>query len=250
MSESEPDLALASGRLLQLLVDASTLDEFLDDVVRLAAEVGSPAAACGLTMCQDGQPYTASSTGHLATRVDGIQYHAGEGPCLQSLERGEIVQVDDLAAERRWVRFRSPALATGVASTLSLPLAVDGRTVGALNLYAMKREAFQGSPRERAEAFTAHCAAALAVSLRQRRQLEIQEQLIEAMASRSVIDQALGILMSEQRCTAEAAFELLRQASQHRNRRLRELAADIVTAVGGAPPQSGNFHTASLPRRG
>jgi AmiR/NasT family two-component response regulator len=43
--------------------------------------------------------------------------------------------------------------------------------------------------------------------------------------------------MSQQRCTASAAFELLRQASQHRNRRLRDIAADLITNVTRQPPE-------------
>ena len=58
------------------------------------------------------------------------------------------------------------------------------------------------------------------------------------MASRTIIDQAIGILMGQQRCNAAQAFAILRTASQTRNRKLRDIAADIVTSVGGplSPP--------------
>lgn len=55
--------------------------------------------------------------------------------------------------------------------------------------------------------------------------------------SSSVIDQAVGILMGQQRCNAATAFDLLRQASQNRNRKLRDIAAEIITNVSGEPPQ-------------
>ena len=72
----------------------------------------------------------------------------------------------------------------------------------------------------------------------------MQQQLVEAMAARSTIDRALGILMSQQRCTAGAAFDLLRQTSQHRNRKLRDIAADLITNVTRQPPQPPpDFHT-------
>jgi AmiR/NasT family two-component response regulator len=86
--------------------------------------------------------------------------------------------------------------------------------------------------------FAGHCAAALALSLRQADQAQVQLQLREAMASRTVIDQAMGILMAQQRCTADEAFETLRAASQHRNRKLRGVAADIIIRVSGQPPRS------------
>jgi AmiR/NasT family two-component response regulator len=73
------------------------------------------------------------------------------------------------------------------------------------------------------------------------RDAALTDQLRDALASRSVIDQALGILMDQQRCDADQAFELLRNASQHRNRILRDAAADIVRAVSGREPHPGPF---------
>lgn len=57
-----------------------------------------------------------------------------------------------------------------------------------------------------------------------------------ALPSRAVIDQAIGIVMAESRCDAEQAFAALTRASNNRNRKLRDLAAEIVTRVGGRPP--------------
>jgi hypothetical protein len=73
------------------------------------------------------------------------------------------------------------------------------------------------------------------------------------MVSSSIIDQAIGILMAQQRCTAAIAFDLLRRASQNRNRKLRDIAADIITKVSGAPPQPRpgfKTHLADLPPHG
>ncbi len=58
----------------------------------------------------------------------------------------------------------------------------------------------------------------------------------QVLTSRAVIDWAIGIVMAQQHCDAEAAFGILRRASQNRNVRLRELAAEIVTAVSGKTP--------------
>ncbi|MGI3780546.1 MAG: ANTAR domain-containing protein [Janthinobacterium lividum] len=61
----------------------------------------------------------------------------------------------------------------------------------------------------------------------------------ESILSRTIIDQALGIIMGQQRCTASVAFELLRQESQNTRRRLRDVAADLVTRTSGQPPEPG-----------
>jgi transcriptional regulator with GAF, ATPase, and Fis domain len=230
-------LASASSQLLGLLVEGPDLDAFLDKLVRLSADVVSPAAACGITVRSDGQPFSPAASNDLAAQVDEIQYATDQGPCLQALRTGTVVQVDDLSQEQRWDGYRPHAIAHGVLSSLSLPLTVEAETLGALNLYSATPGAFAGPQREHAEAFAAQCAAALTVGLRQLHQAQAQHQLAEAMVSRSVIDQAIGILMGQHRCTATVAFDLLRQASQNRNRKLRDIAADIITNVSGQPPQ-------------
>jgi AmiR/NasT family two-component response regulator len=57
------------------------------------------------------------------------------------------------------------------------------------------------------------------------------------LASRTIIDQALGIIMGQNRCTADEAFDILRAAASHRNIKLRDVAHDMVTRVSGLPPQ-------------
>jgi GAF domain-containing protein len=233
------ELVTAYGQLLNLLMGSPDLDEFLDQVVTLAAQVVTPAAACGLTTRRDGHPFTVANSSDLATQVDEIQYGADEGPCLDALRSGEVVQVDDLSVDERWPQYRPHALVHGVTSSLSLPLPVDKQTIGALNLYSSQVGAFSGPARTHAEAFAGQCAAALTLTLRHSAQSQIQQQLAAALGSRSVIDQAIGILMGQQRCTAAEAFEILRQASQHRNRKLRELAAELITNLTGHAPQPG-----------
>jgi hypothetical protein len=58
---------------------------------------------------------------------------------------------------------------------------------------------------------------------------------VEALASRSTIDQAIGVLMTQNRCTPDTAFGILRRASQNRNVKLRDVAATIVERFTGHP---------------
>jgi AmiR/NasT family two-component response regulator len=47
-----------------------------------------------------------------------------------------------------------------------------------------------------------------------------------------VIEQAKGVLMAQRRVDAEEAFDILREASQRYNRKLREIAVGIVESTG------------------
>lgn len=244
---SEPSHAHTTpAELLQLLAQAPDLDAFLDRLVRLAARAVPAAIACGITLRRNGRPFTVASSDTFAAQIDELQYESDEGPCLHALRSGKTVHVDDLVAERRWDRFRPSALAHGMASSLSLPLTVDGQVAAALNLYSRSAHAFSAADADMARALAAQCTAALEVILHQTEQALLREQLDAALRSRAVIDQALGILMAQQRCTAREAFDLLRQASQHRNRKLRQVAADVVTAVTGQPPELPSFDITAL----
>jgi hypothetical protein len=60
---------------------------------------------------------------------------------------------------------------------------------------------------------------------------ELAEEVVnlkEALVSRATIDQAKGILMATHRCTADGAFDILRQLSNDTNVRLADVAAALV----------------------
>jgi GAF domain-containing protein len=213
-----------------------TAESMLDDLARLAAQAIAPPASCGITMRRGAAPMTVASSDALAMGVDEIQYGQDAGPCLQALRTGEAVGVPDMSVEHRWGAFSAHAMTYGVQSSLSLPLVVDGDRLGALNLYGTTKGAFPPRMQELATLFAGQAAAALTVLIRQARQTQLSDQLREALAGRTTIDQALGIIMGQQRCTAEQAFAILRTASQHRNVKLRDIAAKIVLQTTGTAP--------------
>jgi AmiR/NasT family two-component response regulator len=57
---------------------------------------------------------------------------------------------------------------------------------------------------------------------------ETAKHMQHALESRKTIDMALGILIATHHCSPERAFAILSQTSQRHNRKLRELAGDLV----------------------
>jgi GAF domain-containing protein len=225
------------GELHSLVLSAPGIESFLDEVASLAAAVFGDEVACGITTRYDSQPLTLAASDDRATIVDEEQYGAGDGPCLEAMRTGRVIEVPDHRADRRWGPYRDAAQAMGVRCSLSLPLFVAEQSVGALNLYHFGRAgAFDVTARQRAEVLATQASTALTLALRFSSQAERSRQLVEALHARSVIDQALGILMAQQSCDARTAFELLRRRSQSANRKLRLVASDVIEHATGQPP--------------
>lgn len=235
------DLAAGLAELANLMLAMPSLDRLLDDLARLAGELMTPPAICGITLRQDHLPVTVASSGPLAAHLDEVQYGQDQGPCLQAMRTGNRVLVGDLRAESRWGSYPAHAVSYGALSCLSLSLTGDGDLFGAMNLYATVVDAFNADSQQRAVLFAGQASAVLTVTLRQARHAQLTKQLQQALASRAVIDQALGILMALNHCNHDTAFAILRSSSQQQNRKLREIASELVATVSGETPDPGTF---------
>ncbi|SDU14034.1 GAF and ANTAR domain-containing protein [Jiangella alkaliphila] len=230
------DLTELLGAVHNLLLNSPRVEEFLTDLAKLAADLVEPPASCGITTSYDGRPRTVVSSDPRAAQVDEGQYTGGWGPCVHTLATGDPVEIADQESDERWPKYRVHAVALGVRSSLSLPLTVNREVIGAMNLYDFDQpEAFDAQNRHRAETFAAQASTALTLALRQAHDAELTDQLEQALATRSVIDQAVGILMAQQRCSADQAFGLLRKHSQNNNLKLRTVAERMVAKVSGQP---------------
>jgi GAF domain-containing protein len=233
------DLVAAFARLQTLTLGTARVNDFLTELVALAPQLSGPPLSCSITVRGEHQPYTVTSSDDLAIEVDEVQYTQHEGPCLQALWDGAVIYVQDMRGESRWPNYVERAVTVGVRCSLSLPLQVGEQAIGALNLYSRQPDAFDERLRQNLTVFAGQAAAALTMVLRQARQDQIRDQLEQALASRTTIDQAIGVLMAEQRCTADEAFDLLRSHSQNSNRKIRDIAADLIQGITGTPPIDG-----------
>lgn len=226
----------ALGALHSLVLGVAEVETFLAEVAGLAAAAVDEDVSCGITTRYDDEPVTSAASDARASAIDEAQYASGSGPCLEALSTGLAVDVGDQESDHRWGAYREAALTLGVKCSLSLPLFVDKVSIGALNLYGYgETDRFSSSARQRADVFAAQASTALTLALRFNDQEERSRQLVEALHARSVIDQAIGVLMAGQRCDGHTAFDLLRQRSQSANRKLRDVATELVERASGHP---------------
>jgi GAF domain-containing protein len=230
MTEPREPLEQELTDLAGLLQTDESLESMLDHVAAIAVRAIPACDAAGVTLFEHDQVTTAAASGPLVRRVDDHQYSTDEGPCLESLRTGEIRRSPSLAADTRWPKFRPPTLEAGVVSCLSLPLVIGNHgTGGVLNLYSQNR-AFEELDEEIGRRFVPPASVAVANARAYAKAHAMIEQLQEALQSRDVIGQAKGIIEAREHCGPDEAFERLRNLSQHRNVKLRDLAKAVVEA--------------------
>jgi GAF domain-containing protein len=215
-----------------VLVDR-TLAEVLTDITAIAARSIPGAEASSITLLRADKAFTAAHSGEMALAADELQYEHGYGPCMDSGRGGVLLRVDDMRMEERWPEYVAHVVATTpVLSSLSVPLPYQGSSIGALNNYSTKPGAFASPESLRAGSDVAEViAVAVANADAHARLFDQAHNMRVAMESRATIEQAKGVLMAQRHIDADQAFEILREASQRYNRKLRDIAFGIVQSA-------------------
>jgi GAF domain-containing protein len=222
MTESPLELAQSFAEIAQELAAQGSVAATLEGTVRFAVDVVPGCEYAGISWLQAGKEIeTPAWTDEIVRMCDEAQYKLNEGPCVEAAWEGDTCHVDDMRTETRWPNFAARAAELGIRSMLACQLASPKKTVGALNLYASTPNAFEDAAGEIALIFAAHASIALA-----NRRLEAD--LRNAVDTRGIIGQAMGVLIERHRVTPQRAFDLLVRASQHRHIKLRDLAAQVV----------------------
>lgn len=211
------------GDFARELAGAAGAPERLTIGVDLATELVEGCEHASVTEATPTGFKTTAASDQKARDADQWQYELGEGPCVQTVLTQHTVLSLDLATEQRWPRWSARIVdRLGVASSLSLLLYTDQQSYGAMNFYGRRPSAFDGDALAVAHSIAAHLAVAVAASHQ-------AEHLSLAIASRTTIGQAEGILMERFAINADQAFNYLRRVSQATHRKLVVVAEDLVT---------------------
>jgi GAF domain-containing protein len=172
---------------------------------------------------RNGNPETKAATSELVMELDTLQYSLEEGPCVDSLIHGStIVAAPNIRHAKRWPRYRPAAVELGLKAQLAVKLYLDGHgTVGGLNMYATESGDIDPQAPGIADLFATHAALALG------RAREV-DSLHQALRTREVIGQAVGLLMQRYELDPDGAFSFLVRSSSHSNTKVRDIAVRMV----------------------
>jgi hypothetical protein len=224
------------SEMAEILFSAGSVPDTLARVVELAVATIEGCDYAGLSIVEGSTVSTPAATDPIVERADALQHEAGEGPSLDAVAHRQIFYANDLETDERWRQFAPLATSLGIRSMLTLPLS-PAPSPGAVNLYARYPDAFGVVDRAKAAILSSLASLALEVAHTHEDEERRFENLRTALDTREVIGEALGILMERERITSNQAFSILRQASQHLNLKLREVAQNLVDT--GERPDTG-----------
>jgi GAF domain-containing protein len=233
LEADDVDLHAALSGVAGIVAGGRGLVVVLHDVAQFAVQAIPGVDGAGVTMTESsvGVPRIQAwaVTADFVREVDTVQYHElNEGPCITCMQSRRPAVSGSLGSDDRWPRFGGRVARMGVHSALSMPLLVGDEVIGTINAYAYDRDAFA----EHAVQLATQFAGPAAVSVCNARLLsnarDRAEHLQRALASRKVIDQAIGIIRARTGVSAEEAFDRLAKISQSENVKLRLVAERLL----------------------
>ncbi len=225
------DHAAAFADLARLLHAASSPQATLELICRAAVFVVPGAEHSSITVAVDDRFVTAACSDSATGTLDEFQFELMQGPSLDAITALDVVVCHDVRTDDRWPALQARMDAAGdVRSVLSLRLFLQEDTVGSLNLYSNAPGAFTGEGQAIGAVFAVHAVVAMQAAHDRVKAANLQA----ALDNSRQIGAAIGILMARESITADAAFHRLRRASQSSNRKLRDVADDVVFT--GQPP--------------
>jgi GAF domain-containing protein len=168
--------------------------------------------------------------GHL----EELQIHHHEGPCIAAFDDKELVGVEDLKQDARWPLFSAAAVDRGVRAVLASPLPYNQDAVGVVTVLSEQAHPWSAEGELALLAFTDLAALLIASMMQGQQKSELAAQLQTALDSRTVIEQAKGVLIGQQGMSPRAAYELLRAQARSQRRKLGAVCADVVRSAAKA----------------
>ncbi|MEO9137977.1 MAG: GAF and ANTAR domain-containing protein [Jatrophihabitans sp.] len=219
--------------LAGLLTEGLRLEDVLHRVAVFAVGAIPGADGAGVTLLRpdrnDNRVEALAASDPFVAEIDQIQYvDVNEGPCITAALERRTVRSGSLGAEPLWPRFGPRVGRLGVHSVLSLPLLLPAQVVGAINVYARAKSAFDDRAAELGETYARPAAVAVHNAHVLSRALTLTEQLQAALVSRPIIDQAIGLVRARSGATTEEAMDRLRAISHREQRKLSEVAQNLI----------------------
>ncbi|MEV6268817.1 GAF and ANTAR domain-containing protein [Kribbella sp. NPDC051936] len=215
--------------LSDTLVADFDIIEFLDRLADRCSEL-LDLSACGILLVDHlGVLNLVAASSEEARLIELGQLQNLEGPGLDAFKTGQPAQYADLHdGSSPWPEFTTAAVDAGYSSVQALPMRLRDTTLGAVSLFREHAGRLTADTIVLGQALADAATIGIVHQRALARQEIITEQLQTALTSRILIEQAKGFLSHRLSVGVDEAFDVLRTYARSTNRRLTEVAADVV----------------------
>jgi hypothetical protein len=219
------EIARNLSELSRMVQACETLTQVCQAVVDAAPHVVPGCHHASIMIAEKGRYRTVAASDDVAAHVDALEREVGEGPCVDAIQ-SEVYQLEpDISKATQWPRLAERVLAeTPVRGVAGYRLLVEGTKAGALNVFSDASGQLTSNAADTGVVLASFASVALSASAHRDR----AESLQRGLSSNRVIGTAVGLLMAAHDISADAAFQTLRTASSHLNRKLADIAQELV----------------------
>jgi hypothetical protein len=230
MATQRVDLAQTFVQLADTLVEGFDVIDLLTVLTTRCVEL-LDADAAGILLADDtGTLHVVAASSERAHLLELFQIQNEEGPCHECYESGRAVVSLDLG-NGRWPRFAAEAREAGYAMVEALPLRLRQQTIGALNVFSTRVTGGSEDDLLVAQALADAATIGILHDAAMREAQIVTAQLTNALNSRIAVEQAKGIIAERHELDMDESFARLRSAARNGNRRLSEVAAEVVAGT-------------------
>jgi len=208
--------------------DWDSLAEALHEVIAAAIPL-LRADGVGLMLADEqGSLGWVTATNEAERAFEQAERDLGEGPCVDAFTAGQVVRTADLRTDPRWPRLAPAARTNQIRGVLSAPVLLDDQPIGTCNALTTVPRDWTEADAGAVRAFAGMLGRLIGSITDARHKTELTVQLQSALNSRVLIEQAKGVLMERQGVDAQRAFELLRHRARSSERRVADVARELL----------------------
>jgi GAF domain-containing protein len=225
----ETKLAKTFVELADSLVTDFDVVDLLTVLADRCVEVLDVSAAGLMVLGLNDELRVMASSSEAMRVLELFELQSQEGPCLDCYRTGKAVVNQDLdSIDGRWPRFKDEALRAGFRSVHALPMRLRGQVIGALNLFHVEAGDMRPSDIDAAQALADVATIAILSHQASSEAQVVNQQLLHALNSRVVIEQAKGMVAERLDLDMSASFNTLRNHARNHNLKLIDVAQGVI----------------------
>ena len=196
----------------------------------VSAEVTETTGAGIMLMAGNQQRGSLCTTDSISALIEELQFTFGEGPCIDAYRDDTPVLEPNLLQPQtpRWIAFSGPAIEAGARAVFGFPMQVGSVRLGALNLYRSYKGPLTDDQYANALAMAGVAAQAVLVLQGSATPGELAVEVERNANFQLVVHQATGMVAAQLGIGVNEAILRLRAHAIGNDRRLPDVAADVV----------------------